>query len=157
GIGYGPYGFGGVLSYQPSATTLMVSASPAASQPARQPVKPVLNLNVAKKGPAAIQQVFGIANLKPGNVGKPVIRTVKLLDRPPVRISNPETRRQAERYIAEGDTLFRAQNFNSASQKYKLAASIAPDLAEAYWRQGHALTAMHQYEPATTAFKRAIA
>ena len=40
---------------------------------------------------------------------------------------------------------------------YKLAASTAPDLAEAFWRQGHALVATHNYELAATAFKRAIA
>ena len=59
--------------------------------------------------------------------------------------------------IAEGDELFRAQNFHSALQKYKLAASTAPDLAEAFWRKGHALVATHNYDLATTAFKRAIA
>src|SRR5205823_2249242 len=73
------------------------------------------------------------------------------------RVSNVESRRKAERMISEGDELFRAQNFHSALQKYKLAGSTAPDLAEAFWRQGHALLATHNYDLATTAFKRAIA
>jgi tetratricopeptide (TPR) repeat protein len=59
--------------------------------------------------------------------------------------------------LTDGDELFRSQNFHSALQKYKLAASTAPDLAEAFWRQGHALVATHNYDLATTAFKRAIA
>ena len=42
-------------------------------------------------------------------------------------------------------------------QRYKLAVSTAPDLAEALWRQGHALVATHNYDLASTAFKRAIA
>src|SRR5262249_11186304 len=62
-----------------------------------------------------------------------------------------------ERMINEGDELFRVQNFHSALQKYKLAGSTAPDLPEAFWRQGHALVATHNYDLATTAFKRAIA
>jgi hypothetical protein len=34
---------------------------------------------------------------------------------------------------------------------------MAPDLAEAHWRQGHALIATSNFQLATTAFKRAIA
>src|SRR4029079_2142155 len=73
------------------------------------------------------------------------------------RVSNVESRRKAERMLNDGDELFRAQNFHSALQRYKLAGSTAPDLAEAFWRQGHALIATHNYELAATAFKRAIA
>jgi tetratricopeptide (TPR) repeat protein len=70
--------------------------------------------------------------------------------------SNVESRRKAERLIREADELFRVQNYHSALQKYKLAVSAAPDLAEARWRQGHALVATHNYALATDAFKRAI-
>ncbi|HZN36608.1 MAG TPA: hypothetical protein VFB80_22415 [Pirellulaceae bacterium] len=73
------------------------------------------------------------------------------------RVSNLETRQRAMRLISEGDTLFAAQNFNSALQKYKLAANVAPDVDEAYWRQGHAFVATKNFELAATAFKRAIA
>jgi len=73
------------------------------------------------------------------------------------RLSNVDSRRKAEKMIAEADELFKAQNFHSALQKYKLAASTAPDMPEAYWRQAHALVATHNYELAATAFKRAIA
>jgi tetratricopeptide (TPR) repeat protein len=72
-------------------------------------------------------------------------------------VANAEFRRKAEKYIAEGDTLFRAQNFHSALQKYKLASNAAPDVAEAYWRQGHAMVATGNYDLAGGAFKRAIA
>ena len=74
-----------------------------------------------------------------------------------LRIANPELRRRAERLLEVGDELFRAQNYHSALQRYKLAANLAPDLAEAYWRQAHALVATHNYELAPGVFKRAIA
>lgn len=73
------------------------------------------------------------------------------------RVSNLDTRQRAQRIMAEGDTLFQAQNFNSALQRYKLASTIAPDMVEAYWRQGHAFIATKNFDLATTAFKRAIA
>jgi tetratricopeptide (TPR) repeat protein len=77
--------------------------------------------------------------------------------KPIVRATNPEFRRKAEKYLADGDTLFRAQNFHSALQRYKLAANAAPDLVEAHWRHGHALVATGNYDLAASAFKRAIA
>jgi len=61
------------------------------------------------------------------------------------------------RHMADGDALFAKQNFNSALQRYKQAASAAPDVAEAWWRQGHAFVATRNYDLAATAFKRAIA
>lgn len=72
------------------------------------------------------------------------------------RVANVESRRKAERSLAEGDELFREQNYHSALQRYKLAASTAPDLAEAHWRKGHALVATHNYDLAIAAFKRAM-
>src|SRR6185503_16151766 len=38
------------------------------------------------------------------------------------RVSSVDAKQRAMRYLSEGDTLFAAQNFNSALQKYKLAA-----------------------------------
>jgi tetratricopeptide (TPR) repeat protein len=73
------------------------------------------------------------------------------------RWSNAEQRRKAEQYLATGDVLFREQKFHSALQRYKLASQTAPDMAEAFWRQGHALVATANYELAGGAFKRAIA
>jgi tetratricopeptide (TPR) repeat protein len=73
------------------------------------------------------------------------------------RLSTSEGRRKAERLIAEGDELFRSQNFHSALQKYKQAASAAPNLAETHWRSGHALVATHNYDLAARSFKRAVA
>jgi hypothetical protein len=77
--------------------------------------------------------------------------------RPTVRIANPEQRRKAEQHLAVGDLLFREQKFHSALQRYKLASQTAPDMAETYWRQGHAMIATANYELAGSAFKRALA
>lgn len=96
--------------------------------------------------PPARLPLMGIASSRPASVAKPI-----------VRVANPEYRRKAEKYVAEGDALFRAQNFHSALQKYKLASGAAPDMAEAYWRQGHAMIATSNFDLASGAFKRAIA
>lgn len=84
------------------------------------------------------------------------VSRVSDLDRVLGRVASIESRRKAERMLTEGDELFRVQNFHSALQRYKLAASTAPDFAEAFWRKGHALIATHNYELAVAAFRRAI-
>ena len=81
----------------------------------------------------------------------------RALPRIAARVSSAESRQRAMRHLAEGDALFAKQNFNSALQRYKQAASAAPDVAEAWWRQGHAFVATRNYDLAATAFKRAIA
>ena len=74
-----------------------------------------------------------------------------------MRVANAEFRRKAEKYLAEGDALFRVQKFHPALQRYKAAVNAAPDMAEAHWRQGHAMVATGNYDLAGGAFKRAIA
>ncbi len=87
--------------------------------------------------------------------GPPVVAVTP--ERPTVRIANAEQRRKAEQYLAIGDVLFREQKFHSALQRYKLASQTAPDMAETYWRQGHAMIATANYELAGSAFRRALA
>jgi tetratricopeptide (TPR) repeat protein len=101
-----------------------------------------------------IQKFLGMSQLRPVNAAAaaPVAPTLTVTP----RLSNAESRRRAERLIAEGDELFRGQNFHPALQKYKAAASAAPDMAEAFWREGHALVATKNFGLATTAFKRAV-
>jgi tetratricopeptide (TPR) repeat protein len=53
--------------------------------------------------------------------------------------------------------LFREQKFHSALQRYKSAAEAAPDVAESYFRQGHALVTTNRFELAAKAFKVGIA
>jgi hypothetical protein len=111
---------------------------------------------------AAVQKFLGLGELRPvapllnrpQTGGRPA---APILDNIATRLSNVDSRRKAEKLIADADELFQAQNFHSALQKYKLAASAAPDMPEAFWREGHAFVATHNYEMAATAFKRAIA
>lgn len=77
-------------------------------------------------------------------------------DARPLRRSNLAARKRALRYIGFGDALFVKQRFYESLQRYKTAAAIAPDLAEARFRQGHALVAGGQYALAAAAFKRAL-
>jgi hypothetical protein len=75
----------------------------------------------------------------------------------PTRFSNPVQRQKAVQLLTAGDKLYREMQYHSALQRYKQAARTAPDLAEAYWRQGHALIATGNYSLASGAFKRALA
>jgi tetratricopeptide (TPR) repeat protein len=71
--------------------------------------------------------------------------------------SNLLARARARKFISFGDELFRKQRFHEALQQYQTAATAAPDWAEPYFRQGHALVATHRLDPAADAFKRALA
>jgi tetratricopeptide (TPR) repeat protein len=120
-------------------------------------------------GPQAVKQFvgldrnFALAPLREPPVRLPLLSLVERRARavagakPVVRVANAEYRRKAEKYIADGDTLFKAQNFHSALQRYKLAVNAAPDMTEAHWRQGHAMIATGNYDLAAGSFKRAIA
>ena len=145
-----PLNGGYMMSPSSNATTNFVASLP---QP-RYPVTTTVNAQ-------ALQQFLGLKGeiqlASAPTVPATFALSEKALPKMSVRISNNETRERALRYMAEGDTLFRAQNFNSALQKYKLASTTAPDLAEAYWRQGHSFVAVKNFDLATTAFKRAIA
>ena len=76
--------------------------------------------------------------------------------KPKFRVTNADQKAKAGRFIAFGDTNFGKQSYLSASERYKTAAQMAPDLAEAYLRQGFALVAMGQYESAAKAFRRGL-
>lgn len=102
-------------------------------------------------GPRAVKQFLGIADQP----------QVLLRDDPPdeprVRVANATYRRKADQLITQGDVLFREQKYTHAIDRYKEAAERAPDMAETHWRKGHAYVAMHRYELAAAAFKRALA
>lgn len=72
-------------------------------------------------------------------------------------VSPPPARQRARDMIAIGDRYFREQKYYDASRKYREAAETAPDLAEAHFRSGHALTAMNRYDQAVASFRKALA
>jgi len=73
------------------------------------------------------------------------------------RASNAETRGLAWRFVTFGDIHFANERFADAYQRYRKAAEIVPELAEAYFRQGFALVGSGRYELAAKAFKRGLA
>ncbi len=76
--------------------------------------------------------------------------------KPKLRTTNPQSKAKAGKFIAYGDANFGKQKYLSAVERYKTAAQIAPDMAEAYFRQGYALIAMSQYAEAFKAFRRGL-
>jgi tetratricopeptide (TPR) repeat protein len=72
------------------------------------------------------------------------------------RASNPAGQGRAHEFIKIGDERFRRQRFNEAYQRYKDAATAAPDLSEVHFRQGLALAAMGQYAQGVRAIKRGL-
>lgn len=103
-------------------------------------------------GPQAMDRFLGIRRAP-----NPIIVVEPAVPAPKPRVSNVESRRRASHFIASGDARFREQRYHEALQEYKTAAGAAPDVAEAYFRQGHALVATARYELAAAAFKRAAA
>jgi hypothetical protein len=154
GIGYGGTYLFGQLSpygtyYNPQANVVQYNLPPV-YQPAE-----------IAYGPSAVKQFLGL----PRNYAQNPVRQAapalpiapRVAAKPAVRVANAESRARAELFVAQGDKLFREQQYHSAVQKYKLAAEAAPDYAEAYWREGHALAASNRFELAATCFKRALA
>ncbi len=70
-----------------------------------------------------------------------------------LRKSNTAARERARRFLAFGDALFLKQRCHEAAQRYRSAIATAPDLAEAYYRQGFALLAVKQYRLAAKALR----
>lgn len=103
-------------------------------------------------GPRAVKQFLGIAD-RP----QILLDDAPLAEEPRVRVANATYRRKADQLIAQGDVLFREQKYLHAIDRYKEAVERAPDMAEAHWRKGHAYVAMHRYQLAAAAFKRALA
>ncbi len=112
-------------------------------------------------GPQAMYRFLGLHRQ-----GQAAVAAAAAADREPPRVeagrfevrkSNAEAVARASRFLEFGDNLFAEQEFHSALQRYKSAAEAAPDLSEAYFRQGHALVATKRYDLAVKAFKVAIA
>lgn len=105
----------------------------------------------ALKDPPANNKARGV-----GGFGELADGDAKEGGRPKLRTSNAEAVARARQFIGFGDEHFRTQEFSDAYQRYKKAASAAPDLADAYFRQGFSLLAMGRYEPAARAFKHGL-
>lgn len=119
---------------------------------------PIFAPAAAIYGPAAARRFFGMAEPTAPDVvaARAAVLVRKLTEPRKVREASPEYRRRAEQFIAQGDMLFREQKYQQAVDRYKTAAEMAPDSAEAYWRKGHAYAATNRYELAASSFRRAL-
>ncbi len=72
------------------------------------------------------------------------------------RVANATAVARANQFMKFGDAHFRAQEFSGAYERYKKAASAAPDVADAHFRQGFSLLALGKYESANKAFLRGL-
>jgi len=75
----------------------------------------------------------------------------------PGRATNPRAVNLAWRFIGFGDAHFANENYAEANDRYRKAATAAPQLADAYFRQGYALMAAGRYEPSVRAIRRGMA
>lgn len=72
-----------------------------------------------------------------------------------VRPSSDTARRRAEKFVRQGDELFRRGRHFEALSLYQHARSAAPDLAASSVREGFAYIAVRRYDRAAGAFRRA--
>jgi len=131
------------LGYGPQAVRQFMGLNPVAP--------PVVNHNIIIAPGAG--DAGRAANRAPGDNGNARIPAANLR----VRESNAEARDRARQFIEFGDSQFRDRNLAGAYDRYKKAAEAAPDLAEVWFRQGHALADLGRYDQAAAAFRRGLA
>ncbi|MHB0955878.1 MAG: hypothetical protein ACYC0X_05795 [Pirellulaceae bacterium] len=112
-------------------------------------------------GPLAVDRFLGIRR-DPFLVPAPAASDLPARDVTPddiadqLRKSNDESRARARRFLDFGNALFLEQRFHEALQRYKSAIEAAPDLPEAYLREGFALIAVNQYRLAAKSLRIAL-
>lgn len=79
------------------------------------------------------------------------------LQAPRLRVANAESTARARQFIDYGDASFRRQEFARAYDRYRKAAESAPNLAEPYFRQALAQSAIGQFLPAVKTIRRGVA
>jgi tetratricopeptide (TPR) repeat protein len=105
-------------------------------------------------GPQALQRFFGPSV---SSSAAPVQKRAAEVKKPVERVVNAETRGLAWRFITFGDAHFANNKFSEAYQRYRKAAEIVPELAEAHFRQGFALIGAGRFDAAAKAFRRGLA
>ena len=116
-------------------------------------------------GPRAVQRFMGVADgfqprpdaniIAPpagGNVEADAPEPKKAVE----RATNTQANALAWRFIGFGDAQFAAQKFADANQRYRKASQSAPQLADAWFRQGFALSAIGRDDLAVGAINRGL-
>jgi Tetratricopeptide repeat len=89
-----------------------------------------------------------------GGVAGPLPADVQIHGKP--RATNAGAKMRAGKFLQFGDALFAKGKYNSALERYREAATAAPDLADSYFREAFALAASSQYESAMRALERGL-
>lgn len=154
---YSDYGFG----YDPYWSYGYPSVYPEYVYPYWPPVYPAPLYLPAETiyGPQALRRFLGF----PPASATPAMNIIVVPDRdddeagPDVLPrTNAESVATGRKFIAYGDAQFAEQQYGQAHLRYKKAAQAAPQLAQAYLRQGWALVASGRYELAMAAFKKGL-
>jgi len=74
----------------------------------------------------------------------------------PDRGTSPQSNNLAWKFIGYGDVLFGQQKYAEANDRYRKASRNAPQLADAWFRQGFAMAAIGRYDLAAGAIKRGL-
>ena len=113
-------------------------------------------------GPQAVRRFMGAGTLSQPRaninvIGPPAVENVGI-DAPQrnERATNARANARAWKFIGYGDAQFAKQEFVEANQRYRKAAHSAPQLADARFRQGFALSASGRYDLAVGAMKRGL-
>jgi hypothetical protein len=114
-------------------------------------------------GPRAVQRLLGAdSQSRPGADVNIIQRPLRDDDEAPEpkkgaqRGTNAHALAMAWRYIGFGDARFAEQRYSEASQRYHTASGDAPQLADAWFRQGFAFIAEGRYDQAAIAMKRGL-
>jgi Tfp pilus assembly protein PilF len=110
----------------------------------------------ALAGPMVGGQVGGAAQGAAANGGVAPVGPADFQQHGKPRATNTESKARAGKLIQHGDLLFAKQKYNSAMERYREAATTAPDLAEVYFRQTFALIASSQYDSAKKSLERGL-
>jgi tetratricopeptide (TPR) repeat protein len=130
------------LGFGPQAVRRFMGLAPIAS--------PVLNRNIIIAPPAA--DAGNAANRAQADNRNALVPPAN----PRIRESNAQARERARQFIEFGDAQFTARNLVGAYDRYKKASEAAPDMAEPFFRMGHALADLGRYDQAVVAFRRGL-
>lgn len=98
-----------------------------------------------------VQDAVDMLRRDPAQAARPV------MPRMSIGSSSAERRAKARRFIGHGDDQFAKGEYRQAMERYRLATSAAPDLAEPHFRQAQALLAQGRYADAAEEFRRGAA
>jgi tetratricopeptide (TPR) repeat protein len=110
-------------------------------------------------GPVAAQRFMGMNQQQANASSRPWRENHDADERPRKttdRATNSQATALASKFIGYGDALFAQQKYSEANSRYRKATESAPQMADAWFRQGFALAATGRYEMAISAFKRGV-